>query len=399
MSSTNRKNVLLVFGALAIVLVAVFVIWRPPALHNEDVSGAITPVQKHHEAQIQPQDVVLGDEQTKQTQAVVFGDLVNDSAKLQSISAEFGAIAANRDAARITAASKQLSSHQAELQSRYAQYASNFVQAANRLAAKSNDQKLQADVAELGTKLNAQLSDQEALNARLGLLVVIANKLASENLDAAKLSAMMENRAPEAAARLNEAADALQSRQDAAKLSSISAAMQSITMESKLMAQTENKLASQQYASISADLAQSAIELETRGMNNLAQRLNDEAQLGAKLAEIDAQLNAKSANINLASMAGNKADNISMAAQRLNSALASARMDYASRTASMISLGIVITPCCWNQQMDARLGAKLAENKAAFAKSQAAMRELGLRPEVGSRLGAQVESKLNARSN
>ena len=75
--NSNRKNVLFVFGALAIVLVAVFVIWRPPALHNEDASGAIGSVEKHHEAQITPQDVVLGDEATKQEQAVVYGDMLN----------------------------------------------------------------------------------------------------------------------------------------------------------------------------------------------------------------------------------------------------------------------------------------------------------------------------------
>jgi hypothetical protein len=398
-TNSNRKNVLFVFGALAIVLVAVFVIWRPPALHNEDASGAIAPVQKHHEAQITPQDVVLGDEAAKQEQNVVYGDMLNDSAKLQSISAEFGAMAASRvDNNRVTAASKNLASHQADLQARYAKYAGSFVTAASRIAARAEDRKLESDVAELGSRLNSKLasSDMDALNAKMASISAVCSKLSSITVAQSKFAGAMDAlqaRSPEAASRLNSAADALESRNADASLGSIHSALDAITMQSKsidaaqsrLAAMVESKQADNRaYQSISADFAQSSIQLESRGLNNLASRLNDEAEMGSRLASMTAELGAKAQSINMASaMASKSSDNISAAASRLNAALASRQAEYAQRAAASINFA----------QRD--LASRQFGNREAASRALAAAHQLGARPEVAARMDSRLASRAN----
>jgi hypothetical protein len=383
--TSNRKNVLFIFGALAIVLVAVFVIWRPPALHNEDASGAIGSVEKHHEAQITPQDVVLGDEATKQEQAVVYGDMLNDAAKLQSISAEF----ASRDNSRITAASKALDSHQADLQMRWAKYASAFVTAANRVASKSENRKLESDVAELGSRLNSKLAsnDMDALNAKMASIVEMCSKLSSRNVEAqSRFTAAMDSlqsRSPEAASKLNSAADALEARDLGASLASIHSSLDAITMQSKSINAAQSRMASRAFDSISKDLASHAIELESRGLNNLSARLNDQAEMGSRLAAMTAELGAKTQSINYASAVASKNENISAAASRLNAALASRQADYAQRAAASINFA----------QRD--LASRQFSNREAASRALGSMKQLAARPEIAARMNSKLESRAN----
>jgi len=399
MSNTNRKNVLLVFGALAIVLVAVFMITRPPALSTEDASGAVAAVEKHHETQITPQDVILGDEATKQEQSVVFADLLNDSAKLQSISAEFGAMAASRaDNARVQAASKNLADQDSQLQARYMKYANEAVLAAKAFASRNADQKLASDVADLGARLNSKLSssEQDAFNARLGIIAVLSKSqsrvdLAQKQVSEA-MSRLQSKQAPEAASRLNEAADNLEARESASRLASYSDALEAITMQSKAINAAQSKLASKsmdarQFQSISNDLAQNASQLEARGYNNLAARLNDQAEMGSKLASINAELGAKAQSINYASAAANRANNVSDAMNRLNAALASRQAEYASHAAASINFA------------SRDLASRQASNREVASKALAAMQELGARPEVAAKLDAKLASRLSAKAN
>ena len=415
---SSKKNVLLVFGALAIVLVAVFVIWRPPALKNEDASGAIGAVEKHHETQITPQDVVLGDEATKQDQNVVFGDLFNDSAKLKSISDELGAMAAAKvDNAKVTAAANRLADSEAELQARYAQYAGRFVTAANRLASKAQDQKLAADLSDLGARVNAKMTyaDMDQMNARLAAITASCSR-AQARIDAASRAVeaanAMQARSPEAASRLNDVADALEARAADSRLSSISSSMAAITMEARSIQTAQSRLASmaqsknfaaKELNDVSLELGRTTIDLQSRALANLAARLNDEAELGAKLASIDAQMNAKAQSITLASMMANRADNISAAAaSRVDAALNAYRADYAARTASMITMASHTLDAQLNAQpmaaarADSRLAAREAANREAYAKSFAAMRQLGQRPEVAARVDSRILNNLDA---
>jgi len=408
----------MVFGALAIVLVAVFVITRPPALRNEDASGAIGAVEKHHQAQITPQDVVLGDEATKEEQAVVYGDMLNDAAKLQSFSAEFGAMAGARaDDSRISAASKNLANADEALQARYAKYAGSFVTAASRLAAKSENRKLESDIADLGSRLNSKLasSDQDALNARMGSIIAVLSKMQSRGAEASRVSEAMsalQAKSPEAASKLNSAADALEARQLGASLESIHANLAAITMQSKaisaaqssLAARTESKsLDAKALNGISNDLAQNAAELESRGYNNLASRLNDQAEMGARLQAISAEVAAKTQSINFASAMASKNDNISSAMSRLNAALASRQAEFASRAAASINFA---QRDLASRALDARVANRSAANREAASRALNSMQQLGSRPEVASKLDSrslasisEMQSRLASKAN
>src|SRR5687768_7340768 len=97
MSAAKRQRMLLGFGGLAVVLVAVIALVSPN-FRSEDARGAIGAVQKHRAPQIAQSDVVLGDEQTKQDQQVLYGDFLNDAAALQNIGADLASEAQSVEA-------------------------------------------------------------------------------------------------------------------------------------------------------------------------------------------------------------------------------------------------------------------------------------------------------------
>src|SRR5579872_6342865 len=84
--SNNRNKVLFGFGAVVAVLVAAILLW-PSNVRKEDASGAIGAVQKHHAPQITQQDVILGGEQVKAQQKVLYTDFREDASKLRSLAA------------------------------------------------------------------------------------------------------------------------------------------------------------------------------------------------------------------------------------------------------------------------------------------------------------------------
>src|SRR5687767_2471693 len=97
MSADKRKQILIVFAGLAVVLVGV-IAYVSPNFRSEDVSGAIGAVQKHREPQIQPQDVVLGDEKVKQEAQVLYADFLNDAAALRNLSVDAAVAARSAEA-------------------------------------------------------------------------------------------------------------------------------------------------------------------------------------------------------------------------------------------------------------------------------------------------------------
>ncbi|MGZ7031213.1 MAG: hypothetical protein ACXVIJ_04510, partial [Thermoanaerobaculia bacterium] len=203
------------------------------AVRNEDASGAIGAVQKHHEPQIAQQDVILGDEATRQEQDVLYADFLNDAAKLQDISNDINSRQASR-------ASNRLAEQSDALQARYARSAAKFAEAASKIAARANDQKLAADVSELSQKLSAKLNaaDMEAVNAKVAAITAAAGARADSRINFAAKSLneavdALQSRSPVAAAKLNEAADNLDARAAGARLSDISDYLQAITMEAR----------------------------------------------------------------------------------------------------------------------------------------------------------------------
>lgn len=108
MSAEKRKFILLGFAGLAVVLVAVIAIVSP-SFRSEDATGAIGAVQKHRAPQIAKQDVILGNEQVRQQQKVLFADYLNDAATLKAISGSLAGDRANVQA-RINAAQRDVES-------------------------------------------------------------------------------------------------------------------------------------------------------------------------------------------------------------------------------------------------------------------------------------------------
>jgi len=429
MSTSNKKNVLLAFGALAIVLVAVLAIWRPPAFRSEDASGAIGAVEKHRQPQIAQQDVILGDEATREEQSVVFGDFLNDSAKLQSISNTVGAMAANKlDSRQVAAAAKNLGEISNDLQARYAARLSAFVTAANRVAARSENRKLAADIADLGLRLNAKLAqaDMEAVNAKVAAITAAAGaraeSKASINFAQRAMNeaadALQARNGPEAASKLASAAEELNARAYGASLAQISAYLQAITMEAKsisatqsrLMALAESRTANKTASAVSAELADQALDLEARAVKNMAARVNDQTEIGTRLQAIDAQIETASR------LAGNQAqakaaDNISAAMDGVRTALANRRADFAARAASSIELELGALNAYRSRaeagaRLDARLAGRAADNRISMANHIMAVRNLAARPEVAAKVNsrvlseaAELQQRLAARAN
>src|SRR5512140_753691 len=87
MSAEKRRNMLYIFAGVVVALLAV-IAFVSPRFRSEDASGAIGAVQKHRAPQIKQADVVLGDEQFRNEQKTLYGDIMTDAAALQNASAD-----------------------------------------------------------------------------------------------------------------------------------------------------------------------------------------------------------------------------------------------------------------------------------------------------------------------
>ena len=178
MSAQKRRNILVGFGAVAIVLALAVAYFAPSFNYSEeDASGAIGAVRKHRAPQITEADVVLGDEQTKQEQAVLYADFLSEAAALQNISAELEAMDQSMEARKKAAA--QLGLRQADLNVRYRAAATDFLDALRKLGVEEQlgpaffglDSRIKAyrnagDIAELNA---AALGIVDRLGLRKGL--------------------------------------------------------------------------------------------------------------------------------------------------------------------------------------------------------------------------------------
>jgi len=310
MNSQKKRNFLIAFGGVAVVLVAVVATW-PPAFLSEDASGAIGVVQKHRAPQITASDVVLADEQTRGEANILYADFLKDAATLQNISVELNAALSESDQAleaRAIKARNALMGHEADLQARYASNFANTLDAMKKAMAESDitleaRKKIESDIEELSVRMrnaaDMQGSDMDTLNARL------------ENIDA-------QFQAKAAAVRKFANVDQLQSdleglearksigNEDAqnlsARIESISRDLQGIRIDARSQIAYLNTLAleaksAQQLlgkrASIdgfSAKLASDAEMLEAKATNNLQARLSSEAEMAAKLRDIESVL-------------------------------------------------------------------------------------------------------------
>lgn len=200
MSADRRKQILIGFAALAVILVAVVAVVSP-RFKSEDAMGAIGAVQKHRAPQITQKDVVLGDEQTKKQQQLAYADFLSDAAALQAISANISTASRAESANRIAASA-------ADLRARYLAAARDQVADIEAIAAKNQLGRFSLEIDGVSIGAVSQLRDQDVagLNARLGAeLQTLDAALRSKDLraveaDVAALGAMIEQRKLEAAA-------------------------------------------------------------------------------------------------------------------------------------------------------------------------------------------------------
>ena len=312
MSAQKRRNILVGFGGVAIVLALAVVFISPNfPYRSEDASGAIGAVRKHRAPQIQQSDVVLGDEAFKQEQAVVYGDLLADAEALQNISADLASEAQTVDA-RVELAARQLSARSSALNVRYSVAAKNTLEAMKSLGAEAQLGK--ANFQDLSARAETQfgIADMEQFAARLANaeqqlaarkdLANVEQQLAAFSLDAK--SAQTLAAAPNADA-LRSAVDAdhlaAKIRSHAEYLAAI--AKQAKTLDAANRALQAKTVDARSLGRMSSDLLREADQLEARAVANMEQAL------AAQTASADA-LGRMSQNVLAAKNSLNARENI-----------------------------------------------------------------------------------------
>ena len=360
----NRKKVLAGFGVFAVAVVAAVLIWQP-AYRNEEASGAIGAVEKHRAPQITPSDVILGDEQTRTQQAVLWGDFFQNATKLQSISAAYANAAASREnVANVEAA--QLAS---ELQNQFAAKMNVALQAMEMNAKQAGNNEMAAKASQLLGQLaaNEQLSAkamhqlssafseaaaqaklaQKGVGAATAELGMAVSELANNGeLAAAKLQAATSELA---AAKLN----AVDLENQAEYFSRIQAAAASLESAS-LAASGKAQLASE-------ELAQAANRLQAAALENIEEQMAANISMASAFSELQGKLAASREQLAAAACCGSR-----LAA--FEQALSAASAQFQSHAASMIQAELAsMETFAASRQQYAKLGAQHLEAKMVGA--------------------------------
>lgn len=205
MSADKRRKILIGFAGLAVVLVVV-ITYVSPTFRNENASGAIAPVQKHRAPQIAQGDVVLGNEQVKQQQQILYADFLSDAAALRNLSVEALAVK-NLDAIdRLDGFTRGLKNQEANLRAQYQESMTEAAEMAAELAKKSDLDNVEADATALQAMIASkhELSQAEMVALNLKFQGIIS-ELASADAEA---SLQMVNR------DLSQAAEAIEVKSD-----------------------------------------------------------------------------------------------------------------------------------------------------------------------------------------
>lgn len=385
MSAAKRQRMLIGFGAVAVVLVAV-IAFVSPNFRSEDARGAIGAVEKHRAPQIAKSDVVLGDETTKQDHQVIFGDYLADAAALQNIAADMASRSDSIEA-RAELASRNLGSRYEQLQSRYQQYAQFALEAMEQLGAE--EQLGKADFENLANRFNAELQsrDMEELAGRVGSM---AEQLAARN----SLNAVSEQLAsfnwgesvgsgPQTDVLANAfEADSLASRLEARAESLEAIAKEARAVEVAARALEAKSLDARALGQISADLLQHAEQLEARAVESMEMSLASRAESLDALGQIRQTIDSE-----MQSLESRAANLEARAVQEARANLNSFRNDLQSRV----------------NDLQARSSVAMREQLAAVDSHLEARSAVGSRANLASAMGdaqglAQRAQELAARA-
>lgn len=289
MSAHKRRNILIGFGGAAVVAAAVAFLSPNFPYRSEDASGAIGAVQKHRAPQIKQTDVVLGDEQTKKDQQVLYTDFVNDAAVLQNVSAELQAAAGSMDARRIVAAQQTLEARNAELKGRVLANAESALAAMDQLGKATRNSLAQQSHAELA-KMVQDLKNAEQLSAQdldqlSGRMMAASPQLTDGKLRAQALEAMSSDLS--AVSRLNQAID---NEALAARIRAQAEYLAAMAKESKVLEAASNSLQAKSYDAkmlgrMSSQLLQAAEQLQVRAVANMEQSLASYSDVAESLGK------------------------------------------------------------------------------------------------------------------
>jgi hypothetical protein len=288
MSAQKRRNTLLAFGGVAIVLAAaVFFLSPNVPYQSEDASGAIGAVRKHRAPQITKSDVVLGDEEFKQEQKVLYADFLSDAEALQNISADLMSDAQSVEA-RADLAARKIGVRVADIASRSQAAAKSF------LGRKAGGEQLEAaEIQDLAARADrfASADDIEQFAMRL--------RSAEQQLDAKKKLAEAEQalaafsldarnaQTLDASSKVDVVRNAVDAEAFAARLHADAEYFEAMAKEARRLQAVERELAvrrsldARKLGRMSADLLAEAQQLEARAVRNM------EDAMGAHAAWID----------------------------------------------------------------------------------------------------------------
>lgn len=362
----NRKKVLAGFGVLALAVVAAVLIWQP-TYRNEEAAGAIGAVQKHRAPQIAQNDVILGDEQTRNQQSVLWGDYFQNATKLQAISAAYANAAASRQNVA-NAEAEQLAS---ELQNQFATRMSAALQAMELNAKQAGN----ADMAAKASALLGQLAENKKLS------VASMKQLSSAFSEAAAQAKLSQNRLQSASEDLGMAVSQLKSNGElaAAKLQAAAEDLGSVNLnaveleiQAEYFSRIQAAAASLEAANLDASakaivasesLANAANKLQAAALENIEESMAANVAMASEFSELQAKLAA-----NREKLAGAPCCDSRLAA--FQEAYASAASRFQSHAASMIQAEMAsMEAFAESRQQYAKLGAQHLEAKMFGAAS------------------------------
>jgi hypothetical protein len=366
MSADKRRKILVGFAGLSVVLLAV-IGYVSPTFRDETATGAIVPVEKHREPQIARSDVVLGNEQVKQEQKIVYADALLDAAELRSISAEAlqlkraqGKSSSIDNKNTIDNVNRRLDRHRANVEARWSMAMAEALAAVSALGKQSRLASVEAETSALQAMMagKSRLDNEEMASLNLRLRNVVS---ALESADASSLELARRDLMSAASALEQKGSDLEAVRSELEKASSELEAASALALrwrmghldvlaiESKAM-ENASELSLSNADDFSASLGKASDELEAAALDNMK-------RFAESHSAFEAGLNAMAANLEkMSQLAQKRAEMGSASLDNLRTSLEAASLNlkkYSAENRSRRDLELRTQLAVTSQYMDA----------------------------------------------
>ncbi len=417
---SRNKGFLIIAAIVAAVVVGVSLNY-PPGKQG-DAQGTIGAVQKYRSEQITNTGVVLADEKTRKSEALVYGNLLQSAAQLQSMTAELSSFSENLASTDQLAATANLASVSKSLDNRADFLGQKMLEAINHLEAQQNLGTFAASLESMEQALQSRTLDSKQLESMQQTLASMSKQLGVKNLESRNLESqsMAEAKSSlEAASAVLGSKAALESKQlesfeTQLEMSSnalgqmsqmesrnLESAMQQLEMHVLAavsvyaaraeLASIENALESradlnssvQALENIQADLASHAVSLENKALENMESRLESRSLEAKSLESMSASLESMSQNLSNRALANkavlaNVTENLASMQKTINNMTAelaqqfalSARTEMAAISQHLDARSELSSRNLESKSLDNRnLASKSLESKALESKS------------------------------